>query len=1460
MFWNKNKKPATPPVPDIWLGRLIDGGQYVPAVNTPNREPQPEISHWGPRRLNIKAVAIVGGATLLVALLCIPVWFLQQRSLRRSALEQARKAYDDGHIDQALVNIDAYLDTWPDDLDGLAFKGEMVWKANTSAPQILKGILALDSLLRLDPDPPARQDDRKRLVELSIRLGDMVRAGSERANVGTDKFEARYRFANKVAEQRVKLGADDGEAHRLLAMTLERLSMAGDAAAGPEAIAEYQKALRKDPGDFTSAEHLATLRMERRKDLAGADQILDNLVKARPRSIEARLARARHLLRTGREERAKADVETASKMEAADKGVRLMAASLAIRRGDVPAARRHLAAIPAEGRDDNRLDVLLAQIDFLERKPDKAIEKIRAGLARNSGTDRELTWRLAYWLIQLGRPAEARPLMAQFRRLAGRQDHPMTRFLEGMILEKSGRHASAIAQLEPAREEIDGEWKGEVDSILGRCHEVVGDAEAAEADYVRARDASPTSPGPRLALSRLLMRTDPDRAIAELEAGLRSSPASAPLMAELAIVQVAKQLAAPATARNWSAAEAALDRATRAKADDPTVIRARTTLLMASGREAEAVSALEEATKGLARGQDEVWLARARLLESRGKTDEAVAALEQASKADACGDLAMLRVARASALAKTGHGRAALALLASDVEKFSIPDRALLAREKAGLLAGLGDRQGALLACEEWASFAPEDPGPGLRLVEMSRRGGNEKELERGVELLKKVGGEDEPVALAAQAIALLLPEGDAGEPDGTRVDQAEKLARRLQTLAPNLSVTSLVSGLILEQSSDFEEAISSYKLAIKGDATGLALPRLVALLTRLKKDDELAKLKEKSAPAASAIDRLSVAQSLRSGDKEQAETLLYRLVEAQPDSLEFRADLARLLRELGKPEQAEATLRELIERQPERPQGWLALMAMQLQRGDRAAAQGTVERLKKGEYTGERADLLLTRCLLSLGDRDGAAQACGRELARRPDDLVTLQVASEVEEAIGHPARAEELVARARKLDPKLPWARRRLALLLSGRPTAPRWAEARALVDPSAVGSVESPEDRITRAIVLERGPEPAHRAEAIAVLRSLADDLPVSSPVGKRARTALTRSLLATNDPAGAAKTIAPSAVESASPDNPTLVLAVESLARDGQAEEARKLFERLVKADPDSPQTTACRALVLKAEGDIEGAALTLADAASAASKAPDGERLNRFYFDRLAQLGPEAASAVERLGRELVGRWPAQGAPLARIMANAGRADEALETLRPVIAAGQCREPLQVILSLQAANKLGGPLDDKARELAIEGAIRAPKDGQVLAMTTAVLRAQKRYVEEAELYRKLLASDAENVVARNNLAWVLGQDLDKPAEALAEVDRVIAKIGPLPQAVDTRGVILIKLDRVKEAIDDLEKATKDDPSAIHHLHLARAYARAGRDDDRLRNLQAAKLAAAKGNTLAPEDRAELDAVK
>jgi tetratricopeptide (TPR) repeat protein len=1472
---------------ELLQGTTAKSGEYKAVSRKSGRRTLlSRLSKWGPRRINRKAALTLLGIIAAVVVLYFPVRYYQESWLRRSALAQAREAFDAGNVDKALVAVEGYLATWPDDPAGLELRGELVWKTVTSVGQVQYAIKSLETLLSLDPDPPARQEDRKRLVELLIRFSDMVRASVEQSKDA--KGQDRSLEAYKIAAERIKKGADDAESHRLLGMTLERIAESeGSVAvedpkdpnkthlvpAGPEAVKEFRLALRKDKTDFHSAERLAALRMKQsKKDQAGADAILNKLVSDSPRSVDARLVRAQHFLETGREKEATADVERAAVMESTNRKVRLMAASLAIRRGDGASARRHLAAIPKAEREDTRVDVLLSNIEFLERRPDRAIEKIRDGLSRYSGCDRELTWRLAYLLIQFGRATEARPLMDQYRRLVGTQDNARLLFLDGLLLEKAGQHASALIKLNKASDLVgsfDGEWKPELFVLRGRCQEALGNFDAAKVDYEEARSASPSSQSPRQALARLMLRTDsehPDLAIAELEAGIRP-PAlpTASLYAELALAHLAQQVARPADARDWTAAKAALEKGLRIKADDTDLLRARVAVAAAEGRLDEAGSILEEATNSFGRSTEEVWLARSLFLERRGQIGEAISVLEQASNPGAAGDKAGLRSAKATLLARTGHGRASLNLLAVNVEKFATAERAILARDKADLLISLGDRKGARLACVEWAGLVPDDLAPGLKLVEMARQGGTEEELKAGVELLNKAVGdrkdkEPEPYALAAQALALLVPIG-ANKDVTSNLDLAESLSEQLQVVAPQLPVTLLIHGLIAEQNKEYEQAIADYKLAIKRDGTGLALPRLIALLTQEKRDEEVAALKKDKTASSTAIDRILVRENLGIGDKEhkeKAETLLASLVEAQPDSLEYRADFARLLRELGKPEEAEKTVRALCERQPDRPYAWLALLASQLERGDRAAASQTIERMKVS-YKGERPELLLGRCLWAIGDRDAATKLCERELARKAEDIETIRLASEVHEANGRSDFAEALLVKVRKLDPNLAWARRRLALILSGRANHARWAEARALMEPSP-GSAESPDDRLTRALVLERGPDPASRGEAIRVYRSLVEDLPITNRLGRRARLSLAQLLLNSKDAAGAAQAIAPATAESAFPDPASLAVAVEALTHDGKPEEvseARRLLERLAEIQPNTPPTIACRALVLKAEGDLEGAAAALVEAAAAAEKTPEAQRLNRYYFDRLAQLGSD--TAAEQLGRKMVERWPAEGTALARFLVVKNRLDESLDACRLAIEAGSVNEPLQFIQVLDVSGRFDETRAQKAGNLAISAALRTPKDGGALAMTAALLRHQRRFEDEVALYRKLLAADPANVVARNNLAWGLAHDLGKPAEALVEVDRVIKEVGPLPAAVDTRGMILGKLGRLSEAIADLERATRVDPSAVHQIHLARAYAQAGRLDDRRRAIELARMAAANPNALEPEDRAELDAV-
>ncbi len=89
-----------------------------------------------------------------------------------------------------------------------------------------------------------------------------------------------------------------------------------------------------------------------------------------------------------------------------------------------------------------------------------------------------------------------------------------------------------------------------------------------------------------------------------------------------------------------------------------------------------------------------------------------------------------------------------------------------------------------------------------------------------------------------------------------------------------------------------------------------------------------------------------------------------------------------------------------------------------------------------------------------------------------------------------------------------------------------------------------------------------------------------------------------------------------------------------------------------------------------------------------------------------------------------------------------------------------------------------------------------------------------------------------------------------------MDKVIRQSGISPQTGDTRGVILTRLGRFDEAIAELERATRTDPSTIHYLHLSRALAGKGRAEEARKALQDARKALKDPRSLDPADLAEV----
>jgi tetratricopeptide (TPR) repeat protein len=99
--------------------------------------------------------------------------------------------------------------------------------------------------------------------------------------------------------------------------------------------------------------------------------------------------------------------------------------------------------------------------------------------------------------------------------------------------------------------------------------------------------------------------------------------------------------------------------------------------------------------------------------------------------------------------------------------------------------------------------------------------------------------------------------------------------------------------------------------------------------------------------------------------------------------------------------------------------------------------------------------------------------------------------------------------------------------------------------------------------------------------------------------------------------------------------------------------------------------------------------------------------------------------------------------------------------------------------------------------------------------------QHRFADAIQLYRQALATDSNNIVALNNLAWILAHERRDLPQALEMIQRAVALAGPIVDLLDTRAKVYVALGRAPEAIQDLEDAIAEAPTALRYFHLALA---------------------------------------
>jgi tetratricopeptide (TPR) repeat protein len=135
-------------------------------------------------------------------------------------------------------------------------------------------------------------------------------------------------------------------------------------------------------------------------------------------------------------------------------------------------------------------------------------------------------------------------------------------------------------------------------------------------------------------------------------------------------------------------------------------------------------------------------------------------------------------------------------------------------------------------------------------------------------------------------------------------------------------------------------------------------------------------------------------------------------------------------------------------------------------------------------------------------------------------------------------------------------------------------------------------------------------------------------------------------------------------------------------------------------------------------------------------------------------------------------------------------------------------------------------------------------------------------DTVSIYRELLArtdlSPRQAAVAANNLAFHLAEPTTA-AEAEKLIAVAIAELGPHPDVLDTRGIVLLAAGKGRESLADLKEAVLM-PSATKYLHLASALASEQQIDAARQAFAEAKKIGFTATHLSSGDRRRLKALE
>jgi cellulose synthase operon protein C len=1378
--------------------------------------------------------------TLIAIIVGLLVHLLHRRQASRQSqtfLTRAEDAQKRGDFNRTIEYFSRYLVLAPHDADVRARMGFLMARAARKPDRKLQAYFVLEQALREDRK---REDVRRRNVRLAME-------------------PSLHMYTEALAHLEVLKAAhpDDWEVRDLIGQCQ---AATGEFDSAKDSFAE---AIQRKPSSFESYARQATILRRKLNNPEKADTVVEAMIKANAEEPVAHLFAASYWKEFDHLDKAEAAVAAALKLAPHQAEVLLTAADYALARGEAMRQKGLADKSNAEletargylqlGIDKNsppEIDPALAeneQDDIAKKRAlvaaiyrglvdlevrigrlPEAEKAVRAGIELLP-EQFELALSLADVLIRQERFNEATELLTKLQG-AGYAVAVLDYHRARMLAFRS-RWVEASLVLEAAIPDliIYPALCRQAYFLLAECYDRMGELDLRYKALVEARPSNSEVYDPLWAPAFLALaaaqaemgRTN--EAIHTYGSVLSYYPSAALPLARLLFVENLRQ---PREKWDWGRVEKLL----KIAPDSIDSVLLRAEVLMVCGLSAFAQQALHQAKEKYA-GEASLWVEYAYQAFYRKDEPATEKALMEAQAK--FGDRVEIRLARSRFLSAPLSPAAVqkLTSLAEGIDGFS-PD------VRRRLLRGLSDRAAELgaidLAATLWDRLAIEQPdnlGVHFKRFDRAVQINDEAVILHVIADIRRIDGSGGTSTRMARALYLIW-KAQRGDPSG--LDEARDHLLELEQKRSGLPRIALGLALVYDLKQDIDTAIPNYRQAIdRGERDPAVLQRLIELYYRKQNYTE-AEAVLSIAPEAVAgregMPFMAAEISLGMGKFTQALAMAEKAVTAEVKDYRKHLWLGRVRWLCGQRVEAEAPFRKAVELEGSVPETWIALIKYLSDIDRKPEAEKLFDEARR-RINSEETALTLAQGYEILGRLDKAKQWYKRADAERPQNIAVLRNVANfcLRQGMNNPENpkergeylkeAEEYLKRVILLKEKtqsdLDSARRLLAITLSLSPdyeSSRRAFELMGLFETSPTASLD---ELRARAVVLTLQPGRRSRQESIQLFEAIDARRPL--PPEDQFLLAQTYNRLGDYDKAYVQLRRLTKA--KGNPLYPVYVsYYLRFLLEHGYSLiEAKEWLSVLENLQPDAPQTAELRARFLVADKKKEEAVAGLADFVN---KHKDMALPVARLLEELKEF--DVAESLYRQATE--SKAPAAGLILAVYLGRRGRNQEAVDQLEKDVKSAPAETlALAGLKVLYALDRLR-PDDIRRVRLLLES--NRPVGVNFQLAEAALQNLEGNYAGAISIYQGVLQRDPKNLLAMNNLAFLMAFHEKKHNEALALIRKARSETKSIATLLSTEAMIHISGKTPEPAIELLLDAIADEPKASSYFYLAEAYEQGG----------------------------------